>query len=382
MSQEFQLGFRCPHLIIEEPVGLGTDRRSLETRAAVGSDYLVRVLANNEFYVPPQGLFSQAILEGADSGPFRVLKHDEDLTVTSSTETQTVTLPRGLRVETDTIVKLFRDVFTDIIVRNDRGHLVFADVAKIGPQSRIRVSGRAAETTGFANQVSARGRQVYPGWVLEKRVDILPELGRDSVITHARFPKFRQPIKTNPHFKVTYTAPRFRCPRCRGILIENDWRFNRLGEPLLIENEDLLYQAALKILLTERGSNPFHPNYGSLLVTRIGSKAVGAVAVLINEDVRGALARMQFLQRGQAKYQKVALKERLYSVQAVDVRPHRTDQTAFLVDVVVASASGEPTQISIVFSVPGAIALVGSNNQSLGLDRTGLTKAESRQVFT
>jgi hypothetical protein len=382
VSKDFQLGFRCPHLVIEEPVGLGDDRRSLETMAPVASTQLVRVLANNQFYIPPQGLYSQAIIEGALSGPFRIIKYDEDLTVTSSTETKTVTLPRGLRVTTDTIVKLFRDVLQDIVVQNDRGYLVFADVAKIGPASRIRVSGRAYKSVGFRHQQQIRGRQVYPPWVLEKRVDTLPEVNRVDVYTHARFPKFIQPVKTNPHFKVTYTAPPSRCVRCRGTYIENDWRFNRLGEPLFIENDDLLYQAALKILLTERGSNPFHPQYGSLLVTRIGSKAVGAVAVLLNEDVRTAIARMQFLQKGQAKYQRVSLRERLYSVLAVDVRPHRNDQTAFLIDVVVTNASGEPVKISIVFSVPGAVALAGSNGQSLGLDTTGLTPAESRQVFS
>jgi len=38
-------------------------------------------------------------------------------------------------------------------------------------------------------------------------------------------------------------------------------------------------------------------------------------------------------------------------------------------------------QLSVVFSVPGAVALAGTNNLTLGLESTGLTVAESREVF-
>jgi phage baseplate assembly protein W len=149
-------------------------------------------------------------------------------------------------------------------------------------------------------------------------------------------------------------------------------RFNVQGEPLLIENENLLYQAALKILLTRKGSNPFHTQYGSQIMSRIGNKAVGAVAMLINEDVRTALANMQAYQAAQAKYQIVTAKERLYSIQSVNVYPHDSDPTAFMVDIVVSNASGEPISLTIVFTVPGAVALAGSNGLSLGIETTGL----------
>ena len=45
------------------------------------------------------------------------------------------------------------------------------------------------------------------------------------------------------------------------------------------------------------------------------------------------------------------------------------------------NGSAEPIRLSIVFSVPGAIALAGTNNLTLGLDTTGLTDAQSRLVF-
>ena len=59
VSREIQIGFPCPHLIIEEVVALGADKRSLNTRAAVASANSVRIMVNNEVYVPPAGLYSR-----------------------------------------------------------------------------------------------------------------------------------------------------------------------------------------------------------------------------------------------------------------------------------------------------------------------------------
>jgi len=391
MSIDFHLGHRCPHLVVEEPVNIGSDNVSLVTKAPVASTTVLRVLANNAYYIPTNGLYSQAILYGSESGPFQIegcisengASVDANVvTVTSSSESKTFSLPIGNRVTTDALIRVFRAQFVDIIVTNENGYLVFTDVASIGPESRITVSGRGRDSIGFSGQWKAKGQEVYPPWRLSSRADILPMVNRGPYIfDHARYVQFTHPVKLHPTFKVTYSTPPERCPRCRATFIENDWRFDIEGEIITVENENLLYQAALKILLTRRGSNPYHTPYGSQIMERIGSKAVGAVAQSIQEDVRTALGRMQSLQKQQAKYQRVSLKERLYSIMSVEVYPHETDQTAFLVDVIVSNGTAEPIQLSVVFSVPGAVALAGTNNLTLGLESTGLTVAESREVF-
>jgi hypothetical protein len=353
---------------MEEPVQLGSDRMSLETSQPVASSNAVRLLVNNEVYVPNTGLYSPARLTGGASGPFNISTEANELTVQNQSESVTVTLPLGFRVETDRIVRIFLGLLNTILVENDNGHLVFTDTVSVGSTSRIRVTGTAAETLGFGGQQAARGRQLYPAWQLASRPDTIRNL----------FPRFVSPVKTNPHFKATYVAPVERCLRCGATFIENDFRYDLLGDPILIDNENLLYQAALKILLTDKGSNPYHLWYGTTLQSRIGLKALSATAMLINEDVRRALDNMKKLQTAQAKYQSVSFRERLVNVLAVNVFPHETDQTAFLVDVVVSNASGEPVQLSIVFSVPGVVALMGSNGLSLGLETTGLTPEQSR----
>jgi len=141
--------------------------------------------------------------------------------------------------------------------------------------------------------------------------------------------------------------------------VENDYRFDSQGLVLVVENENLLHQAALKILLTGKGSNPFHKWYGTTLRSRIGAKAIGVVAGLINEDVRRALESMQRLQVSQSKYQSVSYKERLASIQSVRTYPLDTDPTAFMIEVLVVNASREPVNVTTVFTVPDVITLDG-----------------------
>lgn len=369
---------------MEEGVTLGSDRRLLPTRAPVASSTLLRVLVNNEFYVPSSGLHSQAYLVGAESGPFRITgcasavsgtADDENvLTITTATETATFRLPLGGRVSADELVRRFRSRFTNLAVNNLNGHIEFMDLSRVGKESKVVLSGRGAAAIGFTGQRAAYGRQVYPGWGFFKQDDVFPRVNTQSnVITASRYVRFKEPLRGNPLIKQTYVAPPERCPRCRGTHIENDWRFDVNGDLVLIENEDLLYQAALKILLTRKGSNPYHPNYGSSLLSRVGRKAVGGTMTLLQEDVRTALATMQSLQDQQRQYQSVNLRERLYSVVSVEVLQHEQDPTVYLVDVVVSNGSGTPVSLNIVFSVPGAVALTGSNGLSLGLEGAGLS---------
>jgi phage baseplate assembly protein W len=181
--------------------------------------------------------------------------------------------------------------------------------------------------------------------------------------------------------KVTYSVPVQRCQRCRATFVENDFRFDQSGSSILIRNEDLLYQAALKILLTDRGSNPFHPWYGTSIRERIGSKALMGVSSVLSEDVRQALSRMQALQTEQAKYQVVTFKERLYGILGVTVKRYQQDPTTFMIDVTVQNASSEPIALNIAYTAPEVVALMGTNGLMLGTEAAGLGTTEARTIF-
>jgi hypothetical protein len=368
MSKDFQLAFPCPHLVMEEVVALGADRRSLVPKGPVAASGVVRVLVNDEAYVPPGGLFAQAQLTASFSGPFRVQACDRTFTVEGSTESASFELPVGNRVSSTDVLRMLLNGLADVAPEVVQGRLVLTDTGRAGLASSVKVGGPGAASLGFTQQRGARGRQVYPGWGLASS---------PSLVT-GRYPQFVAPVRQNPVFKVTYVTEGNLCPRCVGTYIENDYRFNLQGDSVLVQDENLLYQAALKILLTQLRSNPYHPGYGSAIMSRVGTKAVGAVTSLLTGDVQTALANLQLMQQEQAKHQTVSAKERLYAVTSVRVTPSPSDPTVFEVDVSVVNASGTPVSISIVFSVPGAFALAGTNGLSLGLGPSGLTTQSNR----
>lgn len=351
MSTDIQLTHRCSHETLEERVFLSADRRSLPTRQPVASSSSVRITANDELTIPSFGLHSQAQLTSSRSGPFKIVRNETDLIIRSKTASVSLTLPINNRLPTSQVVRLLNTEFSgkDLVVENENGHLLIAELGSMGRQSEIVVEGKAAGALGFVRQKRALGRQIFPGWGLAQRSD--PSIKN-------LFPKFNAPIRQNPYFKVSYTQPLSRCLRCGATGVENDWRSDSQGEVILLENENLLHQVALKILLTTKGSNPFHEWYGTTLRSRIGAKAIGAVASLINEDVRRALEIVQRQQNQQRRYQPVSPKERLATIESVQTFPSREDPTSFLIDAYVRNASQDPINLSVIFSVPGTAAFV------------------------
>jgi hypothetical protein len=377
MSFDFQLAHACPHLTIEEEVLLGSDRRELRTRQPVASANHIRITANDQVSIPRQGLLSNASLSGASSGPFKIVKNENRLTVVNRTESVSdVVLPIGTRVPTDRIVETLSSAVRNagVRVRVDKrnGSVVFTDLSDQGTASHVRVEGSAAASLGFAGQVRARGRKVYPAWDFAERevVETTKRLNVRKVAT--RFPRFREPVRGNPVFKVSYTTYQQHCRRCLGYGIENDYRIAADGEPRTVENEDLLNQDGLKILSTVKNSNPFHPEYGTRLLSRIGAKALGEGMTTINEDVTTALTVLQRLQDFAGRWQEITARQRLASIVSIDTTPSPYDPTVFEVVIVAANAANVPVVISTVFAAPGTAALAGTSGLSLGLEGFGL----------
>jgi len=354
MSKEVRLTKPCTHYSDRERVFLGPDRRSLKTKKSVSSFKGLSLYAN-DIGIPSIGLSSQAELFGSSSGPFRVLANETDLVIETSGERLQYSLPISSSLTTDNLVSILSENSETTLFENEGGFLKITDMASFGTSSFVKVSGAAICSLNLSNQRGARGLALYPPWDLQKSSDL------DLRIAY-RFPKFRDRVKSNPIMMVSYTFWPEQCLRCGGSLIENDYSFNSTGDTILIENENLLHQAALKIILTTKGSNPYHPWFGTTLRNRIGSKAVNTAASLINEDVRIALEKMQSLQINQKNYQQVSFKERLYRIEQVKTRVHEQDPTMFLVDVVVVNASQAPINLTVIFTVPGVVAkIMGSD---------------------
>jgi hypothetical protein len=349
MSTDIRLMYRCPHVTFEELVSLDSiDLRTALSKQPVAGGY-VRVTANNNV-IPSQGLYAPAKLYAAVAEPYGIISGETSFSLITSQESITVNLPVSSRGRTSAaaIIAFLQPLLTTATIEVSNGYLVITDTAIQGTQSFVEVAGDAASALGFIEQRGATGRKVYPGWQLIQRGT-----------TPRRYVQFTEKFKTNPILKLSYTVAQNQCLRCRGTGVENDMRFNEQGEILTIRNENLLYQGSLKILLTVKGSNPYHTFYGTRIKDRIGSKAVGAVAAAIREDIIRALGYYKQFQQEQGKYQQVTLKETLYEIASVQVNPAPNDPTVYYVDVVVRNASSEPVSLSIVYTVPGATALMG-----------------------
>jgi len=384
MTVDFQIGFPCPHLTIEERVALGEDRRSLETLQPVTSGDFVRITANDDVDIPKQGLVSSARIAAKAPGPFTIPCGRNRITISNARGSlEDFVLPVGVRVEAARVVGLLSAAFLNaqlgILPVSRNGVLVLTDTDDAGPLSRIDVRGTAAEALGFTGQIASRGRQVYPGWEMAEREDLVTATSINQFVSiTTRYPRFVTPIKANPVFKVTYATIQQRCRRCSMTGIENDYRFDTQGLALLVQNEDLLNQALIKILLTRRGSNPYHTYYGSRLSDFLGNKSVNRTTIGVNEDVIRTVDTFKRLQTLTGQFQAITAQERLFAVLSINVIPKADDPNVFNVVITGTNASGDPVTLTTVYVAPGAAALVGASGKSLGLGGVGLKEDITR----
>lgn len=375
MSQDLQIAFPCPHLAVEERVPLSADRRELELPRPLASTALVRILANQKYVIPSTGLKSQAKVKGGAPGPYQIVSGQNELEIQTTDIGVTATLPTGTRVPSGEIIAAINESLggsTALTVSRDDGRILFSENDNYGQNSRILLGGSAAASIGFGEQRGARGRDILPGWApFSKESDALLDTPTFRGL------RFNKPLKGNWFFQVTYSMPPNLCSRCAGTRVENDWRLDEAGLLFLVKNENLLVQATQKILLTTVRSNPFHTWYGTRLAQIPGSKNTANVVGLIQDDARRALEAYQSLQRKQARYQRITPEERLESVDSVQAFPVQGNPTAFTLEVVVRNGSFRPVNVSIVFTVPGVVALAGSNGLSLGTDAVGISPVKS-----
>jgi phage baseplate assembly protein W len=103
----------------------------------------------------------------------------------------------------------------------------------------------------------------------------------------------------------------------------------------VVDSEKLI-QDILKICLTDVGSNPIHPNYGSFLSkTVIGNPAkTGVIVQVAQSQINSCLTNLQFLQQQQVKsQQKVSADEQLAAILGISVIRSTFDPRLFNVKI-------------------------------------------------
>ena len=364
MSYDVQLGFPCPHVIGEESVPLGADRRTLYTSKPISGASFLRVVANDTYTVSPfTGYVTAASVVSARREPYRVTPVNNTLTILSQMGQITLTLPIGYLSAAQVTTAINKVASSLVAVTSPNGYLTLTDQGPPGAKSRVQLSGTALSALGFDQQSASKGKILVPSWRLYSRNAINPE---DSVDSLGYYIAFDQPVKSGMYFTVTYTVAPNLCLRCLTTEVENDYRFDSQGNTMVVRDENLLYQSVLKVILTDIRSNIYYSWYGSTLSSLIGSKVLGGSAAGIRQSVTTALTTFQNLQNSLAKYQQITPKERLFAVDGVGVTPSSTDPTVFLIEVNVRNYSGDPVNITIVYTTPGTFALPGTNQLTLG----------------
>lgn len=121
------------------------------------------------------------------------------------------------------------------------------------------------------------------------------------------------------------------------------------GDLKKVTDSDKLVQDILKMALTQIGSNPFFPWYGSPL----GNSSIGEVldyemVAAINQDQLGQSLRMiQTLQTEQIRLgQQMSAAEQLAAIKNIEIRRNVSDPRVYLVTIVAMSKALTPIATS------------------------------------
>ena len=215
-----------------------------------------------------------------------------------------------------------------------------------------------------------RGKNTFPGWTLVNDPSTLSDRPRRLVY-------FDEPLKADSNFiELTYVTVSQECRRCGGLGVENDWRYGSDGHTAEVRNEALLIQELLKITYTNRGSNPFHPWYGTTILERIGSKnaSSGVIQNAITSDIYTMFGRWQSIKRQQEEAVGQFLSDEEYPLRLSSVRLEQSQQdpTVLFLNVEVQNRSTKPIVITRGLRLPEPLNLLG-NTQAQGVYRQSLS---------
>lgn len=345
MSIDAQIAHACPHYIRYEDTDIlgGREIVTLSPISGVG----LLDLRKDGLSIPPEGLYSQAEAIFPSPSPYRVRASEQSLLVEVVGQPPvTITLPAKIISQAEMVRVLNLALPYPLVASAHKSSIRISDQLL---SDGFKISGSVMSKLGFsASTFRAKKKEVFPSWKIVKQ--------RNAVGYKILLSK---PFFSDSLLDVSYTTEKSLCRRCSGTGVENDFRFDDQGNLKTIEGYDLLYQRVAKVLLTERGSNPYQTFYGSTATGLIGQKVSAGVVQALKASVRKALDDMIDIQEQQARVQTMSFEERVKSVQNVEVSTVGDDETAYLVRVVVQSYSAQPVSINIVFAVPGSIPLDG-----------------------
>lgn len=366
MSFDRHLDQTCSHETVEEVLEGDEDRKIFRPLMPIASEASVKIRLNRLIPVPPEGVTVPAILKGSVRSPsFTVTGSNRILTLIVNQKDTPITFlaTTGVSVLVSRIVSdlnkqsnevRFEVVKDRIYVRTELGS-EYSTVEVVNPSP-------FADLVGLPRK-RARGATTVPGWSLV--VD--PSNPFSVPYRNVVFDSTLQ--QSNPYLEISYVTTVDNCRRCNGTGYEFDWRYDKKGNTGAVREDALLLQEFLKLFLTDIGSNPFHPWYGTSLQDRIGTKIVSgqATQAAIAADISEAFRRWQSIKRAQEDKigQPVSDNEFPQRLLGVNVVQDDKNPTVVYVSVRIQKRSGDTVDFSRGFSLPSGSITAGTFRQSI-----------------
>lgn len=370
MSYDFALRQICTHEIMFQTVTLDEDGQTIPLYIPPSSPKSVKLFIDG-VEVPAAGLASTPILPFKNPGTYRIRAGVNDLLymgVGDEVPRMIQLLKGNVRAEDlaedlqQKVPSLNFSVVKNRVVVSAKRPTVgtafsFPDPRWTDVTASLITTSRilgAFTTLGIVPGRAAYGREVYPGWQVQRDVDSPDERDRKIVLN--------RPLANNdPILQVNLVTYSSFCRRCQGSRIEYDYRV--IGDTYeTVQGVDLLFQEMDKFIFTKIGSHWKWAWLGSNVLNRVGQKgSTGFVSAdaAISMDITkafGVYQNIKMQQDTRFPSQDVTDAEYPQALGSIDVQLRPDDPTIALARVSVISRSTEPLTIRRV--VPDATALL------------------------
>jgi len=137
-------------------------------------------------------------------------------------------------------------------------------------------------------------------------------------------------------------------------LYQGDFLLDSAGRPVRVIESQKLTQDVLKIILTEKGSNPYHPRYGSYVHAHAVGQSFSNSFIIKNkvyDSVDQAVQYLQQLQDQQRLTQRVDPAELILAIEDSHVWVDEADPRQYNVNVVVLSEYLTNIETSFAFTL-------------------------------